>query len=156
MNRLFCFFWAIWWGIACFTDVSGGLKKLNLIDYKWAFADNFDFLVSCLSIYSPPLSFVVFLFVGIILWCGLSSALFIRASYQILKKQDYAQALTLAYQVSLALWLVFFLADQLVMKFDLEENHMVQGGFEFLGFIAFTITSQMKHTRDDLLGKTLS
>ncbi len=37
-----------------------------------------------------------------------------------------------------ALWwtLAFFISDQVVMMFDLEENHMVQGGFQLLTFIA--------------------
>ena len=37
-----------------------------------------------------------------------------------------------------ALWwtLAFFISDQVVMMFDLEQNHMVQGGFQLLTFMA--------------------
>jgi hypothetical protein len=38
-------------------------------------------------------------------------------------------------KISMSLWLVFFLSDQVVMMFDLEENHMVQGGFQLLTFM---------------------
>lgn len=32
--------------------------------------------------------------------------------------------------------LAFFISDQVVMMFDLEQNHMVQGGFQLLTFMA--------------------
>ena len=41
-----------------------------------------------------------------------------------------------AYVISLILWLAFFIADQIIMNFDEEQNHMVQGGFQLLTFIA--------------------
>ncbi|MEP3278328.1 MAG: hypothetical protein ABJN26_00090 [Stappiaceae bacterium] len=44
-----------------------------------------------------------------------------------------------AFIISLGLWFAFFLADQIFLKFDLEQNHMVQGGFQLLCFFALYV-----------------
>lgn len=43
---------------------------------------------------------------------------------------------TKAFILSLGLWLVLTLADQLLLKFKLEENHMIQAAFELLTFLS--------------------
>lgn len=139
-NKIIIVFWAIWWSIALWTDVVGGLAHLNLLHATWAPDANFPFLASSLKMYHVPVWFVVILFLGIILWSFLSAVTFLWAAFSLHKDREiWLQRAQLAFIISLSFWLAFFLADQMVMKFDLEENHMVQGGFALLTYLLFHI-----------------
>lgn len=61
-----------------------------------------------------------------------------------MKKPLCLNRVNLAFIFSLSFWLLFFLADQLIMNFDLEENHMVQGGFELLCYMLINIVPDNK------------
>jgi len=133
-------FWAIWWTIAFWTDISGGLKHLGILHASWIFDGNYPFLTKSLALYSMPQWFVTFLYLGIIFWSLLSAGWFWYASLAI----NNAKALWMrrahqAFIISMTFWLVFFLADQMIMNFDLEQNHMVQGGFELLSWMAIAL-----------------
>lgn len=144
-KKLIVVFWALWWLIAFWTDVVGGLAHLNLVHASWAPDTNFPFLVSTLKMYSAPLWFSWIAFVGIILWSAASAFLFLAASLSFNQAPDiWLKRARVAFIVSLSYWLAFFLADQMVMKFDLEENHMVQGGFELLTFLSLYLLPDQK------------
>ena len=139
-NKILIIFWAFWWLIAFWTDVVGGLAHLGMLRTSWAPDTNYPFLVDSLKMYHlPPIVPFIF-FILILLGTFSSTLLFFWASFSFNHSREIwlARART-AYIVSLTLWLAFFIADQLVMKFDLEENHMVQGGFELLSFFALYI-----------------
>ena len=51
-------------------------------------------------------------------------------------EQSWRERVNAAFIISLGLWFAFFISDQVVMMFDLEQNHMVQGGFQLLTFMA--------------------
>ncbi len=139
-KKILILFWTCWWLIAFWTDLSGSFKSLGLINVKWIYADNFPGLQKSLEMYSAPHWLAVVLFIGIIVWMLISTLLFIHASIALHKdKSIWMQRAARAFIVSLSLWLAFFLADQIVMKFMLEENHMVQGGFELLSFFALYV-----------------
>ena len=131
-------FWTIWWLIALWTDVVGGLAHLNILDTSWAVDTNYPGLVQSLAMYHVPEWLPPCLFFGIILWSALSSALYIWASISLFKENTpiWKERAQWAFIVSLNYWFAFFLADQMVMKFALEENHMVQGGFQLLTYMA--------------------
>lgn len=131
------FFWTIWWLIALWTDVVGALAHYGLLHAAWAPDTNFPFLAESLKMYSVPLWLTTLFFIFILLWSLASTAAFVWASVALNQPQAiWMQRAKVAYIISLGFWLAFFLADQLVMKFDLEQNHMVQGGFELLSFLA--------------------
>lgn len=130
-------FWALWWLIALWTDIVGVLSHLGIIQASWAPDTNFPFLVSSLAIYHSPVWLAWLFIIGILSWSFVSSAAFVMASFcSAGSKQVWLKWVNLAFVISLGFWLAFFLADQMVMKFDLEQNHMVQGGFELLTFLA--------------------
>lgn len=129
-------FWAIWWLIAFWTDVVGGLAHLGYLQAAWAPDSNYPFLVDSLKMYNAPGWLITFFFIGILLWSLLSALAFCWASLALGKSPAiWMSRARAAFIISLSFWLAFFLADQLIMKFDLEENHMVQGGFELLCFL---------------------
>jgi len=145
-KQIIVVFWALWWTIAFLTDVSGGLKHLQLINFSWALDLNYPALVKALEIYSEPLWLSTFFFVGIVCWSGLSAILFWIASFTNPSRHSaWLRRTQNAFIVSLCFWLVFFIADQAIMNFSLEENHMVQGGFELLCYLAAVVLTDHSH-----------
>lgn len=139
-NKILVLFWAFWWLIALWTDVVGGLAHLSIVNASWAPDTNYPFLVESLKMYNVPGTLILIFFILILLWAFLSTISFFWASFALYKPREiWIERARIAYIISLTFWLAFFIADQLVMKFDLEENHMVQGGFELLSFYALYI-----------------
>jgi hypothetical protein len=133
-------FWTFWWLIALWTDIVGSLKHMRILSADWAPDLNYPSLVDSLKIYHLPFWFPVALFIIILLWSLLSAGLFCWASIGLYKpSRVWKKRAQNAFIVSLTYWLAFFIADQIVMKFDLEENHMVQGGFQLLTYLALYI-----------------
>jgi hypothetical protein len=136
-KKLIIIFWTIWWAIALWTDVVGGFKHLGWLTAAWAQDTNYPFLVKSLEMYSPSDWLAPTLFLGIIGWSLINVLLFSHACLALFQPgQLWLERAQKAFVVSLSFWLAFFIADQLVMKFDLEENHMVQGGFQWLTFLS--------------------
>lgn len=136
-KKIIILFWTFWWLIALWTDVVGGLAHLGMLKATWAPDTNYPFLAASLTMYHAPAWLVTFLFVGILLWSLLSTVAFCWASIGLKKNpQIWMRRAQIAFIISLTYWLAFFIADQIVMKFDLEENHMVQGGFQLLTFLS--------------------
>lgn len=130
-------FWGLWWAIAFLTDFVGGLEMLGLTSTPWFDGQNYPFLKQTLAPFGATAAIDIALFVGIILWALVSTLLFsfaIVTPYS--RKELWLKRVDYAFVVSLGLWLAFFLADQVVMKFDLEQNHMVQGGFQLLCYLS--------------------
>ncbi|MGL5743122.1 MAG: hypothetical protein ACRCXC_11590 [Legionella sp.] len=139
-KKMIIIFWTLWWFIALWTDVVGGLAHIGWLKASWAPDTNYPFLVQSLKMYSVPDWLPAGFFIGIILWVFLSTSLFFWASLGLKKEKNvWMQRAKRAFIVSLTLWFVFFLADQIIMKFDLEENHMVQCGFQLLSYFALSI-----------------
>lgn len=136
-KKIIIIFWFLWWLIALWTDVTGGLAHLGLLKASWAPDGNYPFLKESLKMYSLPDWIPVFLFISIILCSLISTGLFFRVCLSLRHdKSLWMKRADTAFIFSLTFWLAFFLADQCVMKFDLEENHMVQGGFQLLTYLA--------------------
>ena len=139
-KKIIILFWSLWWLTALWTDVIGALSHLNWLKASWAQDVNYPFLVKSLDIYTLPVWICPVLFTGIILWSLLNTILFIYASVSLNKPHPiWLARAKYAFVVSLCFWLAYFLSDQLVMKYDLEENHMIQGGFELLTFLCVYI-----------------
>ncbi|MCC2624401.1 MAG: Uncharacterized protein K0R14_274 [Burkholderiales bacterium] len=134
-------FWCIWWLLAFWRDVVGAAAHLQILQANWAPDVNYPFLVQSLQMYNVYTWVPAFFYIGIIILSGICFLLFFRAScYKYNKKKaDWLKHVNIAFIVSTVYWLLFFLADQVVMKFDLEENHMVQGGFSLLCYLAIYI-----------------
>lgn len=139
-KRAILVFWALWWLVAFLTDVLGGLQKIGVIGATGLPLTNYSFLVKSLAMYHVPGWLPAVFFVGIVAWSGLSTLLFaLAAATPPQPAARWRQRMNTAFILSLGLWLVFFLADQVILNFDLEENHMVQGGFQLLTFMAMYV-----------------
>lgn len=130
-------FWFVWWIIALWTDIVGTLAHIGHINASWAPDSNYPFLIKSLQMYHVPEFLPIFLYSGILLLSTTSTVLFFLAIINLNKPPEIwlAKARS-AFVFSIGFWLLFFIADQIVMNYDLEQNHMVQGGFELLSFLA--------------------
>lgn len=136
-KKIIILFWTCWWLIALWTDIVGGLTHLKLISASFAPDLNYPALVAALKMYQAPFWLSTCLFMLIITWSLLCATAFVWTSLALGQGvQKFLARANIAFVISLSFWLCFFLADQMVMKFDLEENHMVQGGFQLLTFLS--------------------
>lgn len=139
-KKIIILFWTLWWLIALWTDIAEGFAHLELLKASWVPDANYPFLKESLSIYPLPAWVTPFLYICIIFGSLTSSILFIWAAFSLNEdKTIWMKRADKAFIFSLTFWMAFFLADQCVFKFDLEENHMVQGGFELLTYLALYI-----------------
>lgn len=144
-KKLIILFWTIWWLIALWTDIAGGLAHMGWLHASWAPDTNYPFLVATLKMYPLPDWVPPCLFIGIILWSFFAAGLFFWTSMSLAREHAvWMRRARYAFIVSLTFWLFFFLADQMVMKFDVEENHMVQGGFELLCYLALYLLPEQE------------
>ncbi|MDR3443307.1 MAG: hypothetical protein P4L65_09835 [Legionella sp.] len=135
-KKIIIIFWMFWWLIALWTDVVGILAHYGMLIKSWAPDTNFPFLVNSLKMYPLPTWAPLLLFICILMGAFVATAAFIWTCFSLNKEAKvWMRRADIAFVVSLTFWLAFFLADQLVMKFDLEENHMVQGGFLLLTYL---------------------
>lgn len=136
-KKLIILFWTLWWLIALWTDVVGLMAHYGLLNKSWAPDINYPFLLASLEMYKAPEWVTQVAFIGILSLSFLSTLAFCWASAGLHREEHYwLPRADLAFIVSLSFWMAFFIADQLVMKFDLEENHMVQGGFQLLTYLS--------------------
>lgn len=139
-------FWTFWWLIALWTDGVGALAHLGYLKDTWAPDTNYPFLVASLKMYKAPGWIPVTAFLGILGWSVASVVAFVWASLGLHRgRAVWLPRAQVAFIISLTFWLAFFLADQFVMKFDLEQNHMVQGGFELLTFLTLYLLPERAH-----------
>ena len=86
-----------------------------------------------------------FLYLGILTWVSVILIMFLWASLGINKDQKIWQArANIAFITSLVLWFAFMIADQIIMRYDIEQIHMMQGGFQFLSFLALYLLPDNK------------
>lgn len=135
LKKITIIFWTLWWLIALWTDIVGALTHFKMLHVSWAPDTNYLNLEQSLLMYNVSSWLPFVLFIGILLCSAIATAFFfwaslgLRCDYKVwLKRANRAHIIALIY------WLLFFLADQMVMKFDFEQNHMVQGGFQLLTF----------------------
>lgn len=139
-KKILILFWTLWWLVTLWTDIAGALSQLGIVHATWAPNSNYPFLVNALKMYPVGAWLPEVLFCGILTWSVFSAGSFCWASLALAKdKQVWLRRAELAFIISLTYWLAFFLADTIVMKFDVLANHMAQGGFELLSFFAFYI-----------------
>ncbi len=135
-KKIIIIFWMFWWLIALWTDVVGLVAHYGLLVKSWAPDTNLPFLIESLKMYPLPTWTPHLFFIGILLWSFVSTTAFVWVCMSLHRDtKTWMRRADIAFIISISFWLAFFLADQLVMKFDLEENHMVQGGFQLLTYL---------------------
>jgi hypothetical protein len=133
-------FWFLWWVCALWTDIIGAVAHFGNFQASWAPDINYPYLVKAVAMYNVVELVPIILYAGIILLSGISCILFFRAVISLTKPYEiWMKKAQSAFIFTLGFWILFFLADQIVMKYMEEQNHMVQGGFELLTYLALYI-----------------
>ncbi len=139
-KKIIILFWTAWWLIALWTDVVGALAHINLLTASWAKDQNYPYLIQSLSMYHVPSWLPPFLFLGILLWSLITTGFFCWASLGLNRDTGiWLHRAQYAFIISLSYWFAFFIADQVVMNFDLEQNHMVQGGLQLITYLSLYV-----------------
>lgn len=130
--------WTLWWSIAFATDFLEALQRLGWFKLSWL-SVNYPFLLTTLAKYGVPTIFAIVFYVGIILCLLIITILFWQVLLTPVHHSQWQTRVDRAFIVSLSLCFAFYLADQLVLDFTLEQNHMVQGSMLFISYLAFYI-----------------
>lgn len=129
-------FWTLWWIIILWTDSISGLAHLSLLKASWA-PDKYNFFADILKMYSVGNWVPLFLYIGILIWTSLIVLFFLWASVGLIGKNDiWLSRARIPFILSLLFWFSFLIADQIIMRYDIENIHMIQGGFQFLSYLA--------------------
>jgi hypothetical protein len=119
-------FWAVWLSVAFFANAFDGLKALKIMRQGWRFASgNYALMTETTRKYHFPAWCTGLLFLGVVLWQGLSALLFWYA-FSTFHGMRFPglRTLDMAFLVSLALWAAFMIADEIFMAYDAEATHM--------------------------------
>ncbi len=109
--------WALWLSLVTILNITDGLKAVGVLPPTWVFASsNYVFIVETTKIYRTPPWVNAFLFVGVIVWEVLASALLWRAFFM----GGELNAVNTAFVVSLALWGAFIVIDEFFLTFIVE------------------------------------
>lgn len=129
-------FWTIWWIIALITDLVSVFAFFNYLPPTFTHSSSYNDVISTIELYHLPSCLAPILFFAIQLWLIIICIFFIHASLNLRKaKTIWVSHAEKAFIISLCLWLTFFLADQIFLKFSLEENHMAQATFQFISYL---------------------
>lgn len=136
LKKIIIIYWTFWWLIALWTDLVGGLAHYGLLMKSWAPDTNLPFLIDALKMYPLPSLAPFLLFICILFGSFLATASFLWVSLSLHHDEAiWMRRADVAFLISLSFWLAFFLADQIIMNYDLEANHMIQGGFQWLTYL---------------------
>lgn len=134
LQRMLVIFWALWWTVAFATDVLGVLQHVHWIpgtmfDGNYALVKKgFGNYVS--SDIVPVLGFGFLLF-----WEFLCAVFLVRASLLSFNEEKWFSATMTAFIISIAMWMIYFVGDQILLLFDIETGDMPQAGLQFISLI---------------------
>jgi len=119
-------FWGVWLAIVFASNVCDGLVQLRLLPVSWPLASgNFGAISQTTLRYGSPTVVNAVLFLGVIVWEGAATALYLRAALLYRAARDHAlAAIFSAFSASLALWGAFVLADEFLIAYSLEAPHL--------------------------------
>jgi hypothetical protein len=127
-------FWAAWLTIVVATNVCDALKAGGALPAGWTFASgNWPLMLKVTGVHATPVPLVAALFLGVILWEALAAVLFWRAW------AASGRGGLIAFIVSLALWAVFILADEVFLAYQLEPAHMRIFGLQLISVLALRL-----------------
>ena len=141
IRRGILFFGALWFSLILATNVTDGLKALQVLPQSWAFTSgNFALITTVTAIYHTPIWIVAILFLGIVIWEALGTLLFWRAFGQFRGVASPGlRTVYAAFGVSLALWAGLIVADEAFVAYEianLEATHVRLFAVQLISLLA--------------------
>ncbi len=120
-------FWSLWLLIVFMTNLFEELKLIRLLPPYWKFASqNFQAVAEATSAYHAPQWVPRLLFLGVLLWQGITLVLFWRAVVLwAIHGSSIAGAVNTAFAASLGLLAAFMIADEIFKQYDVERGHVL-------------------------------
>jgi len=118
-------FWAAWFAIVFLTNLFGALRAAGILPPEWKFASkNYEMVQKAVSIYGPPAWIARFLFAGVLAWQFLAACLFAWALQASVVAGTIAMtSADLAFTTGILLWAAFMIADEITIKYAMEQPH---------------------------------
>jgi hypothetical protein len=117
-------FWAVWFLVAFITNFFDFLNLIGWIPPQWHFhSGNYHSLENVVSIYHTPNSLLNLLFALDILAQGISAVLFFIAFFCFWRGIYIWQTIPLAFGISMGLWAVFLVMEEVFIAYSFESTH---------------------------------
>jgi hypothetical protein len=118
-------YWACWFSLAFLTNVFDFIHAMTGLSSDWHFrSGNYVLLSSTLSLYHTSGLFLNFLFICNMAVQGLSAVLFFSAGMYFWRRHRYTwPCINLAFTISIALWAVFLIMEEIFIAYAFEGGH---------------------------------
>ena len=118
------FFWAAWFSIVFATNVASALKASGRLAPSARFASrNYEMVCKAVSIYSAPPWVPRLLFLCVLAWQLAAASLFWCALAASAGGVLHMALVNLASAVGILLWAAFMIADEVTIKYAMEQPH---------------------------------
>lgn len=130
-------FWACWFGLACASNYLDFMYALGDISPDWHFrSGNYELLHGVLNIYDMSTSFLNTIFICDITVQGLSALLFLTAAVCYMGRWRPWRFINAAFALSMALWAVFIIMEEVFIAYRFEGVHVGLFMFELIALMA--------------------
>ena|SRR3990167_6013619 len=129
-------FWGIWFSIAFSTNIADFFITTNTHLASSFRSGNYNALEKVIVIHNTPHYFLNILFSLDIFAQGLSAILFFIAVFCLWKHVYVWQAINIAFNVSMSLWAVFLIMEELFIAYSYEATHIRLFMFEMISLLA--------------------
>jgi hypothetical protein len=129
-------FWSCWFTLVCLTNIFDFMHAYHGLPDNWQFrSGNYALLEKVLEIYHTPPAILFTLFSLDILVQGTSAVLCIISSITFLVNRQITPIINIAFGISMALWAVFILMEEVFIAYGYESVHIRLLAFEMLNLL---------------------
>jgi len=130
------FFWFCWFFIACLTNITDLSIAKNWISMTTFHSGNYSALEKVINIYHIPNTILDLLFSLDIFAQGLAAILFFVASFCFWFENKYTwPTINMAFGISLFLWSVFLIMEEIFIAYSYESTHSGLFMFELISLL---------------------
>lgn len=142
------FFWAIYFFLFFLTNLMDLFASHNVLSQGWLFrSGNYALIISTIKIYEFTSTTAVFLFLCDITLQAIASILFLIASIRFCCHKKAWRWINIAFGVSMSLWALFIIMDELFIAYNYESTHINIFMLELLSLLAIHVLPDKRSSR---------
>ncbi len=123
VKQIILLFWSMWFSIIVTTNFFDYLKSVNYLNKGWKFASgNFKAMLETTAIYHTPRTFVLILYLGVIMWQISCAFFFWRAFILSFSKNKKSHSFYLAFSLAIGLFASFAISTEIFIDYSTEET----------------------------------
>ncbi|KTD31505.1 MULTISPECIES: hypothetical protein [Legionella] len=135
-------FYALWFFIACLTNVVNLMDALNIINTQKFNSGNFLFLKELIFKFDTSFPLLELLFILGVFIQAISSTLFFIAFFAFWKGRNKWKCVNLAFAISMMFWAAFILSEEIFIAYAYEPTHLRLLALELLSLLAFHLLAE--------------